>query len=181
MQLVAYGAQDIYLTGNPQITFFKLVYRRHTNFAMESIEQTFNGSADFGKRVTTTISRNGDLITKIYVQLDLPTEAKVGGTFAWTRQIGNVLLKTVELEIGGQRIDKHYGEWLHIWNELTQTAEREVGYNNMIGNISDLYTPAASVTGRTLYIPLVFFFNKFTGLALPLIALIARAEKYPSI
>lgn len=105
MQLVAYGAQDIYLTGNPQITFFKVVYRRHTNFAIEAIEQTFNGTADFGRRVTTTVSRNGDLITKVYVQLDLPTVTKTGGTFAWTRNIGNVLLKTIELEIGGQRIE----------------------------------------------------------------------------
>merc|ERR1711990_861905 len=72
MQLVAYGAQDVYLTGNPQITFFKVTYRRHTNFAMESIEQTFNGQADFGRRVTCTISRNGDLAYRTYLQVTLP-------------------------------------------------------------------------------------------------------------
>ena len=66
MQLVAYGAQDIYLTGNPQITFFKVVYRRHTNFSMEAIEQTFNGTPDFGKKVVSTVSRNGDLIHRVY-------------------------------------------------------------------------------------------------------------------
>merc|ERR1712196_476110 len=72
MQLVAYGAQDVYLTGNPQITFWKVTYRRHTNFAMESIEQTFNGQADFGRRVTCTISRNGDLAYRTYLQVTLP-------------------------------------------------------------------------------------------------------------
>ena len=72
MQLVAYGAQDVYLTGNPQITFWKVTYRRHTNFAMESIEQTFNGTADFGKKVSCTISRNGDLVHRIYLQSKLP-------------------------------------------------------------------------------------------------------------
>ena len=72
MQLVAYGAQDVYLTGNPQITFWKVTYRRHTNFAVESIEQTFNGQADFGRRVTCTISRNGDLAYRTYLQVTLP-------------------------------------------------------------------------------------------------------------
>ena len=68
MQLVAYGAQDIYLTGNPQITFFKVVYRRHTNFSMEAIQQTFDGTADFGRDVSATISRNGDLVYRMYLE-----------------------------------------------------------------------------------------------------------------
>ena len=99
MQLVAYGAQDIYLTGNPQITFFKVVYRRHTNFSMEAIEQTINGSSGTtsGGSGTVTISRNGDLVHKIYV-----TSEAVGITD------GSKLIVDVELEIGGQRIDRHY-------------------------------------------------------------------------
>ena len=72
MQLVAYGAQDVYLTGNPQITFWKVTYRRYTNFAIESIEQTFNGQADFGRRVQCVISRNGDLAYRTYLQVTLP-------------------------------------------------------------------------------------------------------------
>jgi len=169
MQLVAYGAQDIYLTGNPQITFFKVVYRRHTNFALESIEQTFNGTADFGKKVTVSISRNGDLINRAYLQVDLP--ALAGTNAAWTRYIGHVLLLNVECEIGGQRIDKHYGDWYNIWNELTQTAEHEDGYNVMVGNTTALTTPAAAISAATLYIPLQFWFNRNPGLSLPLIAL----------
>ena len=112
MQLVAYGAQDVYLTGNPQITFFKVVYRRHTNFSMESIEQVFNGTADFGKRVTCTISRNGDLIYRVYLQVTLPlvecpqaSTTQVNFCFRWVNYVGHVIIRSVEVEIGGQRIN----------------------------------------------------------------------------
>ena len=193
MQLVAYGAQDIYLTGNPQITFFKVVYRRHTNFSMESIEQTFNGTADFGRKVTCTISRNGDLVHRVYLQVTLPqvrVGVAAGQGFRWLNWIGHVLVKNVEVEIGGQRIDKHYGDWLHIWNELTQTAGHQAGYANMVGNVPRLTqtvysTSTASTTAltqaqcddqacmpqTTIYVPLQFWFCRNPGLALPLIAL----------
>jgi hypothetical protein len=185
MQLVAYGAQDIYLTGNAQVTFFKIVYRRHTNFSMESIEQTFNGQADFGKKVTATISRNGDLIHRVYLQVTLPevrTAANQG--FRWLNWLGHVLVKNVEVEIGGQRIDKHYGDWMHIWNELTQTAGHQAGYANMVGNVPRLTQPIAGAAtegadcsatscmpSTTLFVPLQFWFCRNPGLALPLIAL----------
>ena len=115
MQLVAMGAQDVYLTGNPQITFFKVVYRRHTNFSMESIEQTFNGSAtSLGSRVTATVSRNGDLIHRMYLELELDMNS------AGCVNPGHTILNSIELEIGGQRIDKHYGHWMEVWSELTE-------------------------------------------------------------
>jgi len=199
MQLVAYGAQDIYLTGNPQITFFKVVYRRHTNFAMEAIEQTFNGSANFGKKVTCTISRNGDLIHRIYLQATLPavtlsTADGSGAQFRWLNWVGHNLINNVELEIGGQKIDKHYGDWLQIWNELSQEPGKQAGYADMVGNVPQLVNlltqggegcdddcaqgePNASsevlscAPEYTLYIPLQFWFNRNPGLALPLIAL----------
>jgi hypothetical protein len=179
MQLVAYGAQDVYLTANPQITFFKVVYRRHTNFAMESIEQVFNGAADFGRKVTATISRNGDMIHKTYLRVQLPTvTVQPNATFRWLNWVGHILIDTVEIEIGGQRIDKHYGDWLHIWNELTQTAGHQLGYANMVGNIPQLINPVVnsgnssiSVPGQILYIPLEFWWNRNPGLALPLIAM----------
>ena len=179
MQLVAYGAQDIYLTGNPQITFFKVVYRRHTNFSMEAIEQTFNGSADFGKRVTCTVSRNGDLMHRVYLQVTVPqVSVDATKTFRWLNHLGHVLIKYAEVEIGGQRIDKHYGDWLHIWNELSQEAGKKAGYANMIGNVPALTTETlgADTTGSLvpemdLYIPLEFWFCRNPGLALPLIAL----------
>jgi hypothetical protein len=179
MQLVAYGAQDVYLSGNPQITFFKVVYRRHTNFAMESIEQVFNGAADFGRKVTATISRNGDLIHKTYLRVELPAVTlPAGASFRWLNWVGHILIKSVEIEIGGQRIDKHYGDWLHIWNELTQTAGHQLGYANLVGNLPALVNPVTNsgtssvvVPGEILYVPLEFWWCRNPGLALPLIAL----------
>ena len=163
MQLVAYGAQDIYLTGNPQITFFKVVYRRHTNFSMEAIEQTFNGSADFGKRVTCTVSRNGDLMHKVYLQVTVP---ELAASKSFAANLGQALIKYAEVEIGGQRIDKHYGDWMHIWNELSQEAGKKVGYGLMTGAAL-----GAQSAETDLYIPLEFWFCRNPGLALPLIAL----------
>jgi hypothetical protein len=181
MQLVAYGAQDIYLTGNPQITFFKVVYRRHTNFAMEAIEQTFSGQADFGKRVTALISRNGDLINRIYVQVDLPKVECQCASFRWVDDIGHHLIENVEVEIGGQRIDKQYGTWLQVWSELTVPAGQQAGYKEMIGQGgfgTETQLPGSlqqwstqDKPGKTLYIPLQFWFNRNVGLSLPLIAL----------
>ena len=164
MQLVAYGAQDIYLSGNPQITFFKVVYRRHTNFSMESIEQTFNGQAGFDRKVTCTISRNGDLISRVYLQATVTNDAnsaKIEGA-------GHKLIKSVEVEIGGQRIDKHYGDWLAIWNELTQTAGHLDGYKTMTSLPAQ---PEGGPAKTILYVPLQFWFCRNPGLALPLIAL----------
>ena len=172
MQLVAYGAQDIYLTGNPQITFFKVVYRRHTNFAVESIEQTFNGAVDFDRRVTATISRNGDLVKGMHLEVVLATTKTISGA-------GNALVKQVELEIGGQLIDRHYGEWMNIWTELSTPAGRREGYDDMVGNLPFLVDIAGGGTdykdqnpaGKRFYVPLQFWFCRNPGLALPLIAL----------
>ena len=175
MQLVAYGAQDIYLTGNPQITFFKVVYRRHTNFAVESIEQTFNGQADFGNRVTATISRNGDLIQQIYLEIVLPAATGSSTSNLWVYGIGNALIQQVELEIGGQLIDRQYGSWMNIWSELTTPAAKRAGYDNMVGNNKPGAYQAGSIDAgngkKRLYVPLQFWFNRNPGLALPLIAL----------
>ena len=195
MQLVAYGAQDVYLTGNPQITFWKVTYRRYTNFAIESIEQTFNGQADFGRRVQCTISRNGDLAYRTYLQVTLPEINQSMAAYArWLDFPGEQLISQVEVEIGGQRIDRQYGDWMHIWNQLTMTSEQQRGYFNMIGNTTQLTFltdpkfnnvdgPCDSVAPRqvcaprnalpetTLYIPLQFWFCTNPGLALPLIAL----------
>jgi len=158
LQLVAYGAQDVYLTGNPQITFFKVVYRRHTNFALESIQQTFNGSVGWGNRVTATISRNGDLISRAYLEM------KVTGGTTLVPMVGLKAVKYVELEIGGQKIDKHYGEWMYIWNELSMPVGKKQAYYNMVGG-------KGMDNASTMYVPLEFWFCRNVGLALPLIGL----------
>lgn len=180
MQLVAYGAQDIYLTGAPQITFFKVVYRRHTNFALESIEQTFNGQADFGKRVSALVSRNGDLINRVYLQARLPTVACQCSSFRWIDDVGHHMIHNVVVEIGGQQIDKQYGDWLQIWSELTVPAGQQLGYKDMIGGSvgAESQLPGSlqqwstqDKPGKVLFVPLQFWFNRNVGLSLPLIAL----------
>tara|TARA_Y100001958_G_scaffold22197_2_gene13549 strand:+ start:2650 stop:4029 length:1380 start_codon:yes stop_codon:yes gene_type:complete len=123
MQLVAYGAQDVYLTGNPQITFFKVVYRRHTNFSREVIEQTFSGTADKGKQISVTISRNGDLVHKLYVETK-PVASATAGTVA--ANIGHAMFNEIELEIGGQTIDRIWGHWMEVWARLTVPNETGV-------------------------------------------------------
>ena len=176
MQLVAYGAQDIYLTGNPQITFFKVVYRRHTNFSMECIEQTFNGSVTANaSSVTATISRNGDLVSSMHLDVVFGTasDAANNSTYTnWTNNTGHAFIDSVELEIGGQRIDKHYGHWLDIWNELTDHDRSELPLlNKHPGKEAYLRRQTTAQAGLRLYVPLKFWFNRNPGLALPLIAL----------
>lgn len=169
MQLVAYGAQDVYLTGNPQITFFKVVYRRHTNFSMECIEQPLD-SARFGGRHTVQVLRNGDLAGKMYLKTTLP-RISADGTCAWVRRVGHALIDNIECTVGGSQVDKHWGVWYDLWYELTHTNDQERGYAKMIGDVPQCTTLASAIEAYTLYIPLQFWFNRNTGLALPLIAL----------
>jgi hypothetical protein len=174
LQLVAYGAQDVYLTGNPQITFFKVVYRRHTNFAIEAIEQTPTGSNSLGSRVSFQITRNGDLIHRVYFYgvITASTSTTATDAVALVPNFGHKLLKTIELEIGGQRIDKHYSEWLYIWNELSLPIGKRNGYNVMVGaNGRNIATKLVQGESYELYVPLEFWFCRNVGLALPLIAL----------
>ena len=156
MQLVAMGAQDVYLTGNPQITFFKVVYRRHTNFSKECIKQTCTGSlSDGAGKVTCTLSRNGDLVQEIYVNGTLAADAAT--------EDNTDLIKSVEVEIGGQKIDKHYSQWLDIYNELFESDSSHTR--------RALMCVGKAGTGAKVFIPLRFWFNRNPGLALPLIAL----------
>ena len=149
MQLVAYGAQDIYLTGNPQITFFKVVYRRHTNFAVESIEQTHNGSVASGSKISVTVSRNGDLLSSVWLSM----------TGIATIEAGHAAIDNVEVEVGGQVIDKQYGHWMHVWTDLTHGVDKAA-----------LLKACGDAPGKSM-IPLQFWFCRNPGLALPLIAL----------
>ena len=159
MQLVAYGAQDVYLTGNPKVTFFQAVYKRHTNFAMENIEQTVNGTAASSGRVSVTVARNGDLIADMYVELTSNADTAITTSMdAWMAERA---IATAELSIGGQRIDKHYQKWWRLYAELYLDDGKKLNYGKM----------TSSVKGGAVYLPLIFFFNRNPGLALPLIAL----------
>jgi len=170
MQLVAYGVQDVYLTGNAQITYWKNVYRRHTNFACEPIEQTFSGSADFGKTVNCELHRNADLLGKVYVKVDIDAAAS-GNEFAFCRRLGHALIERATISVGGTNIEEQTGEWMNTWYELTRRVGQERGYAKMIGDVADLTDITVSKNKYTMYIPLQFWFCRNNGLALPLIAL----------
>ena len=158
MQLVAYGAQDIYLTGNPQITFFKVVYRRHTNFAVESIEQTYNGSAAKGSKISVTVSRNGDLLSAVWLVNKRGADVTAAGAWA--------TVDNVEVEIGGQVIDKQYGHWMQVWTDLSLGGDKSALLDDCLAaDVSE--AGGADVS----YMPLQFWFCRNPGLALPLIAL----------
>lgn len=180
IQLVAYGVQDLFLTHDPQITFFKVVYRRHTNFSIEQIPQDFTGSVNFGSRATCTISKRGDLIGKISLIIELPKvvlDQDQLTRFAWVRKVGYALIDYIEIEISDQVIDRHYGEWLNLWNELFVTPNKISGLNHMIGNIPLLTDFSASKESYTLAIPLQFWFCRNSGLSLPLISMLYSEVK----
>ena len=162
MQLVAYGAQDVYLTGNPKVTFFQAVYRRHTNFAMENIEQTVNGTASNSGRVSVTVARNGDLVNDMYIELKAASgiATNTAGTGADACWAAERAVKDVELSIGGQRIDKHYQKWWRLYSELYLDESKKASWGKM-----------TTAVDSQVFLPLIFFFNRNPGLALPLIAL----------
>ncbi len=188
MQLVAYGAENLYLTGNPQITFFKTVYRRHTNFAMEYMEQYFirlpSFSSDKETIATVKIDRNADLIHDCYLVYDLPAiYSDDQFKFKWVNNVGLRIINYVEIFVEGQLLDKQYGQWMYIWNELSLSLSKRGAYNKLVGNIPTLTDPQfyhgfyentqsvpASPQTRVM-IPLEFWFCKNPGLAIPLIAL----------
>lgn len=185
LQLVAYGAQDAYITGNPHITFWKVLYKRHTNFAVEAMRVNFTGSPVYGQRVVAVVNRNADLVWKTYVEITLPdTEGTDRNPSAdsndiyWTggarRRLGYLMLQQIEIEIGGQIIDRHYGEWLYLWETLTANFDTAVKLDPMLGGqYSNAPSSSRTCGGRppVLYVPLQFWFNRNPGLALPLIAL----------
>jgi hypothetical protein len=161
MQLVAYGAQDVYLTGNPEVTFFQAKYKRHTNFAMENIEQTVNGTAANSGRVSVTVARNGDLVGDMYIELESDEDTTTTTAAADCNWVAERAINNVELSIGGQRIDKHYQKWWRMYSELYLDESKKATWGKM----------TTAKDGKTVYLPLIFFFNRNPGLALPLIAL----------
>lgn len=176
--LAAYGAQDKYLTGNPQITFFVAVYRRYTNFSVIQTPQLFNGDLNFGKKVYCNIERIGDLLSEIFLKIKLPSlenykyldDNDNDIEFYWVNSVGHALIKIVEIEIGGNIIDRQYGVWMEIWSELTIPLNKRDGYFSMIGKSVN---PINFNNNKELllYIPLQFWFCRNIGLALPLVAI----------
>lgn len=164
LQLVSKGKQDAVLTHNPEITFFKVIYRKHANFSIESSHVFMNqSSANLGQTVNCVIPRRGDLLHSLYIRVTL----KNSGDPTVLRNVGYSILRKVSIEIGGQTIDAHTGEWLHIWNELSEPLSKRNGLDHMVGKTVSLQTNETT----TLYIPLQFWFCREYGQSLPLIAL----------
>ena len=129
LQLVAYGAQDAYLSGNPQITFWKGLFKRHTNFAMEPFRINFTGQAAWGTKHSAVVGRHADLLYSTYLEVVLPA-----GTYNNDQgRLGYLMLKYVELNIGGQQIDRLYGEWLYLWDSITSDLMTSKKLWNMVG------------------------------------------------
>jgi hypothetical protein len=183
IQLVAYGEENMFLNDNPQITFFKIIYRRYTNFSIETIEQNFNNNLDFGQKYSIEISKIGDLIHKMWLVIELPSIPIIYDInnivdkrlrFAWARKIAYALVNYVDINIGGVTIDTQWGEWMNVLNELNVT-----NFNNnideLIGNVPEVYilksTSNGNISTRMLYIPLHFWFCKYAGSALPILAI----------
>jgi hypothetical protein len=191
LQLVAYGAQDAYLSGNPQITFWRGLYKRHTNFAMEPFRVNLTGQANWGVKHSAILPRHADLIFNAYLEVELPSDGTLvydgnnaRGTGA--QSLYN-LIEYVELDIGGQVIDRLYGEWLYLWSQLTYNADQDKKLDSLFGGQSA--SDSCGLTGRPsrggatnsngfvkagtgmTYIPLAFWFARNPGAALPLIAL----------
>lgn len=196
LQLVSTGRQDIYLSGNPQTTFFKQVYRRYTNFAIETQRIPFDTAVDFGKLITTTIPRNGDLIGQMYLEIELP-EMTLAGPVAqqlgvatepptnyedaapavsWVNGVGHAMIEYVSIWIGQQEVDRQYGEFLYLWQQLTTPGSKRAGINHMTGQL-DVYNDQAQKGPLHLFVPLQFWFCNDPGLSLPIIALQATPVK----
>lgn len=175
LQIVASGAQDVYLTGNPQITFFKVVYRRHTNFSLESIQQFFRNenNLDFGKSTYSVLERKADLMSGVVLELKLPAldQTQNGSTFVnWVNGIGNAILKSVQVKIGGYTVDTQSGEWMDINSQYNVSQDKRKAYDEMLGYYVTAATDIIADEDLTLHIPLNFWFNN-PGLALPIEAL----------
>ncbi len=172
VQLVSFGSEDLIILGEPQITFFKNVYKRHTDFSIESIQNLFTDIPGFNTTNTIIIRRQGDLISKLYLEVTLPHDINYTDSY-WTNRIGFNLINRVELYIGKKLIDRIYGVWLHVWAELTHNTDMKQILNKMVGSTqNEGYSNGLSCNvPHTLIIPIPFFFSKHIGLSLPLNAI----------
>jgi len=183
--LVSVGKENIYLSTKPEITFFKIAYKRYTNFSIETVAQYFMNTPDFGRRVTVNISKNTDLLGQIYIYVNLPDITRSNPsllpsnikTFGWVKKVGLALISYVDLEIGGILIERNFGDWLNIWYELNTDYGKQTAYNKMIGNIELLTSFTNGKKSYSLYIPLNFWFCQDSGLALPLVSMIHNDVK----
>lgn len=195
------GAQMEYLIGNPEISYFKTAYRRHTNFAMESVRQTFltkpvlelNTRSSF----TCRINRVADLLKDVYLCFTLPSIYSTDKhRFQWIENLAKYAIYSYSVKLDTQTIDQRYGEWMDVWTELSISSDKKTIYDKMSANTEEVTNPlvrtkkitirnnklyyryypvgttgSPSIPQSKYFIPLDFWFTKEPGLALPLIAL----------
>jgi hypothetical protein len=192
IQLISRGIIDTFITESPEITFFKSVFHRHTNFAIETYEDVFNGPTSFGSTSMCKINNYGDLVSDMILRVELPSlnlippnlvcvnneindcycnKCRGSAVFSWANAIGHVMIDYVELHIGGKMVDRQYGEWLEVWTELVQTNEKRQGYYEMIGKVEPAAFKHSFRGPLTLFIPMNFWFCRNVGYALPLLSL----------
>lgn len=185
LQLLATGSQNIYLNGQPSMSHFKKTYRQHTNFSTESMRLNCNKTSLSVTEKTSLIckiDRNADMIQNLYFVFTIPNIGKVDGEkFKFVQNLGESIIDNYYITIGGNIIDRQFGEWAHIWQELSLSSDKTYGYSKLIGNIADIYAPDdyskkysdgdIQIFKRKVYVPLLFWFNKQPGLALPLVSL----------
>ena len=176
MQLVAYGAQDVYLTGEPKVTFFQTAYKRHTNFAMETVQQTVAGALTSGGLTSVTLSRSGDLVGDMFVVLQ-PTSSSssnltTNNSVADMAWVAERAFSSVEVFIGGQSIDKHYQLWFRLYAEVFLNDTKKQNYGKLTSCPNVNIVSGTPITSQSyVYLPLIFWFNRNPGLFLPLVAL----------
>ena len=168
IQIAAVGVHDRYLTTNPEITFFKVIFRRHTQFAIESVPQEFSSPTRFGGSASCTVPRAGDMLYKMFLRVEVPA---ISGAkqFAWSKNLGFAMINNVSIEIDGNLIDKQYGEWMHIWAELNSTNKKAI--DRMIGNVPDLYEYSKEKNSYVIYVPFNFWFCNNIGCSRPIVPL----------
>lgn len=175
IQLVSVGAQDTHITGNPNMSFFKSKYKRHTRFSKETIEEVIIGQKpDFGKKITCTLSGKGDLLSYIVLEFVLPQLTASTGQIRWINGVGYKLVKSVEFQVGGVTIDKQYGEWYHLIDELSFTDSKSNNYQQILGRNAayDANTGLIASLGTTIIaFPLKFWFCNNIASAFPIVAL----------
>jgi hypothetical protein len=170
LQLAAMGAEDVYFTSNPEITLFKKRYKRYTNFATETVQMSFDsGNLEFGSSSTATIDKLGDLIYKMTLVIKLG--ANTSKNWGYVENIGLAIIDNINITIGQEEVDVHYGDWMYIYNQLYRNPSFDDKYNKMIGNISDLKIIDNDKNGYTLYIPMTFWMTKSSNTTFPICCL----------
>lgn len=176
VNLLFEGAQDLFLSGQPQITFWKQTWRRHTNHAVESIPVQFTGQVDFGKKFTCLLPKSADLVHKMMLQITIPPLTQVpaqlsGSKIRWVDKLGHAIIKQVTVQINGHDIDSQTGEYMDVYTDLHLPESKKAAYHRMIGHVSSLHAdatyPSVPDTGYTMFIPLRFWFCETSGLSLP--------------